>query len=82
MTSGLGRVYPVRFLDLNSYADGIAEQVPGITPYRNTYGIPRSAVRLAYGLFYGKNRTMNFPGIEMSLLPRTGLSEESCVKAV
>jgi len=82
MTSGLGRVYPVRFLDLNSYADGIAEQIPGITPYRNTYGIPRSAVRLAYGLFYGKNRTMNFPGIEMSLLPRTGLSEESCVKAV
>ena len=82
MTSGLGRVYPVRFLDLNSYADGIAEQIPGITPYRNTYGLPRSAVRLAYGLFYGKNRTMNFPGIEMSLLPRTGLSEEGCVKAI
>ena len=82
MTSGLGRVYPVRFLDLNSYADGIAEQIPGITPYRNTYGVPRSAVRLAYGLFHGKNRTMNFPGLGVSLLPKAGLDEGSCVKAL
>ena len=34
LTSGLGRVYPVAFLDLPSYVDGIAEYVPGITPYR------------------------------------------------
>jgi len=82
MTSGLGRVYPVRFLDLNSYADGIAEQIPGITPYRNTYGIPRQAVRLAFGLYYRKNPGQKFPGLAMSLLPRSGLDEDACAREV
>ena len=81
MTSGLGRVYPVRFLDLNSYADGIPEQIPGITPYRNTYGIPRNAVNLAYGLYFPK-KNMNFPGLKLSLLPRSGLSEKECAREV
>ena len=49
LTSGLGRVYPVSFLDLPSYVDGIAEYVPGITPYRWTYGMPRRAVAMVYG---------------------------------
>lgn len=49
MTSGLGQVYPVVFLDLVSYADGIGEFVPGITPYGNTFGIDRNAVRMVYG---------------------------------
>lgn len=80
MTSGLGRVYPVRFLDLNSYADGIAEAIPGITPYRNTYGIPRDAVKMAYGLFYKANPGQGFPGLARSLLPRPGLDEKACVK--
>ena len=31
LTSGLGQVYPVAFLDLPSYVDGIAEYVPGIS---------------------------------------------------
>jgi len=39
LTSGLGEVYPVTFLDLPSYVDGHAEYVPGITPYRWTYGL-------------------------------------------
>ena len=82
MTSGLGRVYPVRFLDLNSYADGIDEPVPGLTPYRNTYGIPRPAVKMAYGLFYPKRMRQNFPGLKLSLLPRPGLNENECAKAV
>ena len=38
-TSGLGTVYPARFLSLHSAADAIAEYVPGITPYRNQYAI-------------------------------------------
>ena len=80
MTSGLGKVYPVRFLDLNSYADGIAEFVPGITPYRNTYGIPREAVRLAFGMFYPPIPQQAFGGCSLSLLPRSGLSENECVK--
>ncbi len=49
LTSGLGRVYPVAFLDLPSYVDGIAEFVPGISPYRWNYGIPAKAVELVYG---------------------------------
>ena len=82
MTSGLGKVYPVRFLDLNSYADGIAEFIPGITPYRNTFGIPRDAVRLAFGLFYPPNPQQSFDGYSLSLLPRSGLSEEECAAEV
>lgn len=54
MTSGLGRVYPAVFLDLVSYADGIGEFVPGITPYGNTFGIDRNAVKLVYGKSAGK----------------------------
>ena len=49
LTSGLGEVYPVAFLDLPSYVDGIAEYVPGITPYRWTYGIPWKAVEMVWG---------------------------------
>ena len=49
LTSGLGRVYPVAFLDLPSYVDGIAEYVPGITPYRWNYGMPPKAVEMVWG---------------------------------
>ena len=82
LTSGLGRVYPVRFLDLNSYADGIAEFVPGITPYRNTYGLPRDAVKMAYGLFYKSNRKQGFDGLALSLLPKPGLNEKACSQEI
>ncbi|MBQ7206591.1 MAG: glycoside hydrolase family 9 protein [Lentisphaeria bacterium] len=82
MTSGLGRVYPVRFLDLNSYADGIDEPIPGITPFRNTYGIPRSAVQMAYGLYYRKRPDQRFPGLSLSLLPGPGRNEKGCADGV
>jgi endoglucanase len=82
MTSGLGRVYPVRFLHLDSYSDGIAEFVPGITPYRNTFGLPRKAVTMAYGLFYPANKRQNFAGLKLSLLPKSGLNEGACVRAI
>ena len=49
LTSGLGEVYPVVFLDLPSYVDGIAEYVPGITPYRWTYDVPKMAVEMVWG---------------------------------
>ena len=49
LTSGLGKVYPIAFLDLPSYVDGIAEFVPGITPYRWNYGMPAKAVEFVYG---------------------------------
>ena len=49
LTSGLGEVYPVAFLDLPSYVDGIAEYVPGISPYRWNYGMPWRAVEMVWG---------------------------------
>lgn len=49
LTSGLGVVYPVAFLDLPSYVDGVAEFVPGITPYRWNYGMPWKAVEMVFG---------------------------------
>ena len=49
LTSGLGEVYPVAFLDLPSYVDGIVEYVPGITPYRWTYAMPKNAVNMIWG---------------------------------
>ena len=49
LTSGMGTVYPVRFLDLQSMDDGVAEYVGGITPYRWTYGIAQDAKSMVYG---------------------------------
>ena len=49
MTSGLGKIYPAVFLDLVSYADKTREFVPGITPYGNTFGLDRNAVKMVYG---------------------------------
>ena len=49
MTSGLGKVYPVLFLDLISYTGRFKEFVPGITPYGNTFGIDKNAVKMVYG---------------------------------
>jgi endoglucanase len=48
LTSGLGEVYPVAFLDLPSYVDGIEEYVPGITPYRWVWALPARAVSILW----------------------------------
>lgn len=39
LTSGLGMVYPVRFLSLQSTADDVDEYMAGITPFRWCYGV-------------------------------------------
>lgn len=72
MTSGLGKNYPVRFLDLPSQTDGIAEYVPGITPYTYTFRLDRNSVRLAYGLYWEPRRDHNFSGMAIALLPGMG----------
>jgi len=69
MTSGLGYCYPARFLDLASYADGIGEFVPGITPYRNTFAVAISDARLAHGLYIDKRALVGFGGLSQSMLP-------------
>ncbi|MBR4170802.1 MAG: glycoside hydrolase family 9 protein [Kiritimatiellae bacterium] len=59
LTSGLGEVYPIAFLDLPSYVDGIAEYVPGITPYRWTYGVPPKVIEMVWG--GDKKQTSKWP---------------------
>lgn len=49
LTSGMGIVYPVKFLELQSVADNIPEYVGGITPYRWTYGVNQDAKKMVYG---------------------------------
>ncbi len=49
MTSGMGVVYPARFLELQSMDDGVAEYVGGITPYHWTYGVAHDAKKMVYG---------------------------------
>ena len=56
LTSGLGRVYPVSYLSLASLADGIAEYVPGITPYRNSFGLPLDVKEFVWNGDVGKMR--------------------------
>ena len=75
MTSGLGYNYPVKFLDLISYADGIPEYVLGITPYQNTFGIPREDVKLVHALYYDPRADRKFEPKPVLLLP------ESCIGA-
>ena len=48
MTSGLGKIYPAVFLDITSYAGNRQEFIPGITPYGNTFGLDRNAVKMVY----------------------------------
>lgn len=47
-TTGLGKVYPTSYLSLVSAADGIDEYVPGISPYRNTFGLAPEVSKQAY----------------------------------
>ena len=48
-TTGLGTVYPTSYLSLVSCADKVAEYVPGISPYRNTFGLAPEVSKQAYG---------------------------------
>ena len=69
MTSGLGKLYPVRFLDLPSQTDGIAEYVPGITPYTYIFQLDYNSIRLAYGLYWEARPDHDFAGVNFALLP-------------
>ena len=73
MTSGLGKNYPVKFLDLISYADRIAEYVLGITPYQYTFGIPREDMKLAHALYYDPRADRKFEPKPVLLLPESYL---------
>lgn len=70
MTAGLGKNYPIRFLDLCSYSDGIEEYVLGITPYRNTFGIARDSTRMAHSLVYPPRPDRDFKPEPVILFPK------------
>jgi len=87
MTAGLGKNYPLKYLDLASYADGIAEYIPGITPYRNTFGISQECVKLAFGLIYNPRPERDFAPpptmlFEQKYLGEGGKDEKALSKAV
>jgi hypothetical protein len=73
LTSGLGQTYPVRFLDLPSYVDGIEEFVPGITPYYFTYGLDWWSVRAVYSMNWQARPGLGFNGSAISLLPESAV---------
>ena len=70
MTSGLGHTYPTHFLDLLSTVDGIDEYVPGITPFRHTFGIAQDNVRFVHGLFKKARLDHAYLGCKQSMLPK------------
>ena len=75
MTSGLGKIYPTKFLDLTSYSDNISEYVSGITPYRNTFGINREALKLGYALIYPHRKDRKFTPHPTMLLPKSAIGD-------
>lgn len=75
MTSGLGKIYPTKFLDLPSYSDNISEYIMGISPYRNTFGINREALKLGYALIYPHNTEENFTPQAVMLLPKSVIGD-------
>ena len=75
MTSGLGKIYPVKFLDLPSYSDEISEYVLGITPYRNTFGLNREALKLGYALIYPPRKDRGFNPPPTMLLPKSTIDK-------
>jgi hypothetical protein len=68
MTSGLGTIYPVKFLDLISYADTHEEFVPGITPYLLTYGIYYNVRNLVFNLKIKGRADHAFAGFNTEIL--------------
>jgi len=70
-TSGLGKVYPARFLDLPSYSDGIEEFVPGITVYFLTGGMPYEYRTDVCGLYKQARKDHGFESRSICLLPKS-----------
>ena len=76
MTTGLGQVALVRLLHYQSDSDGVAEPVPGITPYFYTFGAAYSAHTRVHSLYLGARLDHGFTGRSICLLPdsmRTGV---------
>jgi hypothetical protein len=69
MTTGLGQNRPIRVLSLPSYADGILQPLPGITPYTFTFRVNYNAKKMVYALNYPPRKDHNFNGVNICLMP-------------
>jgi hypothetical protein len=69
LTTGLGSNYVIYPLHLPTYADGLADPVPGITIYGYNSGIPWQTRNSVYGLFSDPSPGMQFNGTAIAQLP-------------
>jgi len=71
MTTGLGKVYPVRLLSLPMWAwrDRLVDPIPGLTPYTFTGLNNYSAANMIFSLNYKERPDHNFAGTSANLLP-------------
>ncbi|MCP3967875.1 MAG: hypothetical protein GY750_19635 [Lentisphaerae bacterium] len=69
LPTGTGVNYPVRILSLPSYADGILEPMPGITPYTYTFQVDYNVKNMVYALRYPPRKDHNFAGADICLMP-------------
>ncbi len=71
MTTGLGKVYPVRLLSLPMWAwrDRLVDPIPGITPYTFSGLNNYSAANMIYSLNFKERPDHNFKGLSTNLLP-------------
>ncbi len=89
MTTGLGKVYPVRILSLPMWAwrDRLVDPIPGITPYTFSGTNHYSSANMIYSYNLEPRPDHKFAGCNINLLPaslagREPLSREDCYKIV
>lgn len=89
MTTGLGRVYPVRLLSLPMWAwrDRLVDPIPGLTLYTFDGRSDYSVTNMLFSFNVEERKDHKFPGVNVTMLPdsisggRT-LSRAECYKLV
>lgn len=78
MTTGLGKVYPVRILSLPMWAwnDRLVDPIPGITPYTFTGRNNYSAASMIYRYACKPRPDHKFKGCDINLLPASLRTKE------
>jgi len=89
MTTGLGKVYPVRLLSLPMWAwrDRLVDPIPGLTPYTFNGFNNYSAASMIYSLNYKERPDHKFAGTSANLLPDSlnrepNISTADCYKII
>ncbi|MCI7644003.1 MAG: glycoside hydrolase family 9 protein [Lentisphaeria bacterium] len=72
MTTGLGKVYPIKILSLPMWAwhDRLKDPIPGITPYTFTGRSNYAAAEKIFNLHYKMRPDHKFSGVHINLLPQ------------